>query len=182
MNRPEPNEYAEFYTGYVDSVPEGEILALLQSEHELTATLLRGLTPEQASHRYAEGKWSVKEVVGHVIDAERMFGYRAHCFARRDPAHLPGFEQTDYANNANADERTLAELVDELAAVRQSHIALFRGLDDASWSHRGIGSECEFTVRALAYIIVGHEAHHRRVIEERYINGVFNGLNGLSAT
>ena len=99
-----------------------------------------------------------------------MFGYRAHCFARQDPAHLPCFDQEDYARNSNADARPLNQLVDELKAVRQSNIALFRSLDDAMWSHSGIGSDCEFTVRALAYIIVGHEIHHRAVIEERYLN------------
>ena len=101
---------------------------------------------------------------------ERVFGYRAHCFARQDPAHLPGFDQMDYARSSNAAARPLAELVDELNAVRQSNIASFRSLDDAMWSHRGIGSDCEFTVRAIAYIIVGHEIHHRSVIEERYLN------------
>ncbi len=170
MNRPAPTEYADFYAGYVGGVPDGEILTLMQSELDRTSSLLRGLTPGQASHRYGEGKWSVKEVVGHIIDAERMFGYRAHCFARQDPAHLPGFDQEDYAKSSNAADRPLAELVDELNAVRQSNIALFRSLDDAMWSHRGIGSDCEFTVRALAYIIVGHEIHHRSVIEERYLN------------
>ena len=170
MHRPEPTEYADFYAGYINAVPEGEILTLLQSEHDRTASLLRGLTPEQAHHRYAEGKWSVKEVVGHIIDAERMFGYRAHCFARQDPAHLPGFDQMDYAKSSNAADRPLADLVDELDAVRQSHVALFRSLDDAMWSHRGIGSDCEFTVRALAYIIVGHAVHHRTVIEESYLD------------
>lgn len=170
MTRPASTEYADFYAGYVGGVPDGEILTLLQSELDRTSSLLRGLTPEQASHRYGEGKWSVKEVVGHIIDAERMFGYRAHCFARQDPAPLPGFDQMDYARSSNACDRPLAELVDELNAVRQSNIALFRSLDDAMWSHRGIASECEFTVRALAYIIVGHEIHHRSVIEERYLD------------
>ena len=170
MQRPAPTEYADFYAGYVGGVPDGEILTLMQSELDRTSSLLRALTPGQASHRYGEGKWSVKEVVGHIIDAERMFGYRAHCFARQDPAPLPGFDQEDYAKSSNAADRPLAELVDELNAVRQSNIALFRSLHDAMWSHRGIGSDCEFTVRALAYIIVGHEIHHRSVIEERYLN------------
>ena len=170
MQRPAPTEYADFYVGYVSGVPDGEILTLLESEVDRTSSLLRGLTPEQASHRYGEGKWSVKEVVGHLIDTERMFGYRAHCFARQDPAHLPSFDQEDYAKSSNADDRPLNQLVDELNAVRQSNIVLFRSLDDAMWSRRGIGSDCEFTVRALAYIIVGHEIHHRAVIEERYLN------------
>ena len=117
MNRPAPTEFADFYTGYVGGVPDGEILTLLQSELDRTSSLLRALKPEQASHRYREGKWSVKEVVGHIIDAERMFGYRAHCFARQDPAHLPSFDQMDYARSSNADDRPLADLVDELNAV-----------------------------------------------------------------
>jgi len=170
MSRPGSNEYAEFYAGYVNSVPDGDILELLSTEHDRSASLLRGLTAEQASHRYAPGKWSIKEVVGHIIDAERTFGYRAQCFARKDPAHLPGFDQADYAVSSNADRRPMSDLVDELAVVRQSHIALFRSLDEDMWSHRGIASECEFTVRALAYIIVGHEIHHRSVIEKHYLN------------
>lgn len=169
--RPETDEYAEYYGLYIKRVPGGNILELLDSELQTTTELLRGLTPEQAAHRYAEGKWSIKEVMGHVIDAERMFAYRAHCFARRDPAHLPSFEQNDYAEHSNADRREMSDLVDELAAVRKSHVALFRSLDDAMWSYRGIGSGCEFTVRALAYIIVGHEIHHRSVIAERYLTG-----------
>ncbi len=170
MSRPESNEYAEFYAGYVNSVPDGDILTLLSTDYDRSASLLRGLTREQASHRYEPGKWSVKEVVGHLIDAERTFGYRAQCFARKDPAHLPGFDQTDYAVSSNADRRSMEDLVDELGAVRRSHIALFRSLDDDMWSHRGIASDCEFTVRALAHIIVGHEVHHRTVIEKRYLN------------
>ena len=172
MHRPETSEYAQFYAGYVGSVPDGDILALLQSEHDRTVKLLRGLTPEQAASRYEAGKWSLKEVVGHIIDAERIFAYRAHCFARRDPAHLPGMDQNDYAKSSNADERPLEDLVDELDAARRSTTALFRGLDEAMWSHRGIASECEFTVRALAYIIVGHAIHHRNVIESRYLSAI----------
>lgn len=170
MHRPETTEYASFYAGYVNHVPDGEIINLLQSEHDRTGALLRSLTPEQASFRYAEGKWSVKELAGHMIDSERTFGYRAQCFARKDPAHLPGFDQEDYGRSSNADERTLAALVDEHDALRLSHVLFFKGLDEAAWSQRGIASDCEFTVRALAYIIVGHEIHHRTVIEERYIN------------
>jgi uncharacterized protein (TIGR03083 family) len=169
LTSPDSSEYASYYEGYVSKVPEGDILAVMRSESERTAELLSALSPEQADHRYEEGKWSVKEVVGHLIDTERMFGYRAHCFAREDPAPLAGFEQDDYARSSNAGGRSLQELVDELRAVRQSNLALFRGLDDAMWSRRGMGSGCEFTVRALAYIIVGHELHHRGVLESRYL-------------
>lgn len=167
--RPDSSEYASFYEGYVSQVPEGDILAAMGSESGRTAELLSGLSPEQADHRYAEGKWSVKELVGHIIDAERMFGYRAHCFAREDPAELPGFEQDDYVRSSNAGSRSMQDLVDELRAVRQSNLAFFGGLDEEMWSRRGVGSGCAFTVRALAYIIVGHEMHHRGVIESRYL-------------
>ena len=170
MTRPDSSEYASYYESYVSQVPEGDILAVMRSESERMAELLSALSPEQADHRYEEGKWSIKEVVGHIIDTERMFGYRAHCFAREDPAQLPGFEQDDYARSSNAGSRFMEELVDELRAVRQSNLAFFHGLDDAMWSRRGMGSGCEFTVRALAYIIVGHEIHHRSMIEERYLN------------
>ena len=170
ISRPDTSEYAQFYEGYVSQVPEGDILTVMRSESERTAELLSGLSPEQADHRYQEGKWSVKEVVGHIIDTERMFGYRAHCFAREDPAPLPGFEQDAYARSSNAAKRPLLELVDELRALRQSNLAFFRGLDEAMWSRRGIGSGCEFTVRALAFILVGHEIHHRGVLESRYLN------------
>lgn len=169
MQRPDSSEYAEYYAGYVSNVPDGDILSLLQSEADRTSELLKGMSSEQASYRYADDKWSVKEVFGHVIDAERMFGNRAFCFAREDRAPLPGFEQTEYAKSSNASTRSMADLVDEFRAVRQSNLALFRSLDDDAWSHRGIGSGCEFTVRALAYIILGHELHHRAVIRERYL-------------
>ncbi len=119
MTRPGTSDYASYYEGYVSKVPDGDILAVMRSQSERMAELLSALSPEQADHRYEEGKWSVKEVVGHLIDTERMFGYRAHCFAREDPAPLPGFEQDDYARSSNAGSRSMQELVEELRAVRQ---------------------------------------------------------------
>ena len=169
MTRPGTNEYASYYEGYVSKVPEGDILAVMRSESERMAELLSALSPEQADHRYEAGKWSVKEVVGHIIDTERMFGYRAHCFAREDPAPLPGFEQDDYARSSNAGSRSMQELVEELRAVSQSNLAFFGGLDEEMWTRRGMASGCAFTVRALAYILVGHELHHRGVLESRYL-------------
>jgi len=167
--RPEASEYAEFYGGYVNGVPEGDILELLQTENDKTIELLSGLTSDQAGHRYAPDKWSIREMVGHMIDGERTFGFRALCFARQDPARLPGFEQDDYVKTSNAEQRELSELTAELRLARQSNLALFRSFDDEMWSRRGIASECEFTVRGLVYITAGHEIHHRRVLTERYL-------------
>ena len=169
MRRPESSDYDAFYAGYVSRVPDGDILELLESEGEATRTLCSSLSPAQADFRYRQDKWSVKEVIGHVTDAERMFAYRAHAFARRDPAELPSFDQDVYARHSNASRRSMEALVSELRAVRNASLALFRGLDEEMWSNRGVGSGCEFTVGALAYIILGHELHHRAVLEERYL-------------
>ncbi len=169
--RPEPSEYADFYAGYVSQVPDGDVVDLLATEIDQTTQLLQGLSPEKGDHRYAPDKWSIKELVGHMIDAERAFGFRALCFARSDPAKLPGFEQDDYVKASNAGRRPLTELVDELRAARHANVAFFRGLDEEDWSRRGTASDCEFSVKGLAYITLGHELHHRRVLKERYLDG-----------
>ena len=142
---------------------------MLDDQVEETLSLLAGIPPEQADHRYAPEKWSIKEVVGHVIDTERTFAYRALCFARKDPAQLPSFEQDQYAEFSNAADRPLPDLADELRVVRKSHVVLFKSFDEASWTRKGVASGFEFSVRALPYIIAGHEIHHRQVLEERYL-------------
>lgn len=168
LSRPTPDEYADFYAGYVNGVPDGDIVERMRTEHERTMGLLGGLTPEQASHRYAEGKWSVKEVVGHLNDAERIFSYRALAIARKDRTPLPGMDQDDYVRASNADTRDFRSLLDELAGVRHATLALFESFDDTAWAERGTASGCTFSVRALAYVVVGHEVHHRGILETRY--------------
>jgi uncharacterized damage-inducible protein DinB len=169
MQRPDPSEYHDYYRRYIDKVPEGDVIVLLSSELERTLALLRRVPSERADYRYASDKWSVKEVVGHVIDSERTFAYRALAFARNDPAPLPSFEQEQYARFSNASRRPLRELAEELEWLRKSNVLLFKSFDEDMWARRGIASDVSFTVRTFPYIIVGHEIHHRRVLEERYL-------------
>lgn len=165
--RPESNEHAPYYGKYVSLVPDGDILVTLEKQLPKTLALLA--RPESdGDFRYAPGKWSVKESVGHVIDAERVFSYRALRIARNDNTPLAGFEQDDYVKYGPFAQCTLASLLEEFTSVRKATVALFRALDEAAWSRRGVASDNEVTVRALAYIIAGHELHHRRIFQQKY--------------
>ncbi len=167
--RPESNEYASYYEKYVSKVPDANLLETLERQGAETLALLRALPEERGAHRYAPEKWSVKQVVGHISDAERIFSYRALSIARGDRAPLPGMEQEEWMAGANFDARTLADLLDEFEAVRASTLHLLRHLSPEAWARRGVASDNEVTVRALAYIIAGHEAHHVGVLKERYL-------------
>lgn len=169
LARPGAGEHAPYYGLYVRQVPEGSVLEILAEEIGRTVALLTPLDETQAAFRYAPGKWSVKEVVGHVIDAERVFAQRALHFARRDRASLPSMEQNDWVEAGVFDRRTLASLLDEFATVRQATLAMFHGFDPEAWPRRGIASDVAFTVRSLPYIIAGHEIHHRKVLETKYL-------------
>ena len=169
--RPESNEYAAYYEKYVSLVPEGEVVETLERQGAETLALLRGLSEEQGAHRYEPGKWSVKQLVGHVNDTERIFSYRALAIARGDRAPLPGMDQEEYMAGVDFDARTLADLADEFEALRRSTVLLFRHLSPEAWARRGTASDNEVTVRALAYILAGHEAHHVRILRERYLRG-----------
>jgi len=168
MRRPAPDEYAPFYESYIGKVPaDVDVLELLASDHARSEALLRQAGDE--TFRYAEGKWSVREVVGHLIDTERVFSFRAAHVARGDGAPLPGMDQEIWASASNAHDRPLAELLAEWSAVRRSTLALFRGLPQEAWDRRGLASGAEVTVRALAAIILGHERHHRQILCQRYL-------------
>ena len=169
--RPESNEYASYYEKYVSLVPDGEVVETLERQGAETLALLRAVPEGRGGYAYEPGKWSVKQVVGHVIDAERVFSYRALRFARGDRTPLPGFEQDVFNSGANFDGRTLSSLAEEFEAVRRSTLELLRHLSPEAWQRRGTASDSEVTVRALAYIIAGHEAHHVRVLRERYLRG-----------
>jgi len=169
--RPESNEYLPYYNRYVTLVPEGDIMATLATQMEETLQLLRGIDEAKAGERYAPGKWSIKELVGHLIDTERIFSYRALRFARNDPNPLTGFDQDDYVRGANFDDRALAQLADEFEYIRRSSIKLFEPLSADAWDRRGPANGDEVSVRALAFIIAGHELHHMNVLKTRYLQG-----------
>ena len=172
MKRPEATEYAEFYAGYVSKVPGTDAVSVLESQRLQMVQLFAGRSERDGSFRYAPGKWTVKEVLGHITDTERIFTYRALRIARSDQTPLPSFEQDDYVKNGGFCERTLASLAEEFALVRAASIALFRSFPEAAWSRRGIASQKEVTVRGLAFITAGHQIHHRLILEERYFPAI----------
>ncbi len=168
--RPQAGEFAAYYDRYISLVPDAaDILVFLEEQRRQMLLLLCGRTEADGDFRYAPGKWSLKEVVGHLNDAERIFTYRALRISRGDKTPMAGFEQDDYVRNGPFGHNSLADLIEDYIAVRRANISLFRGLDDAEWTRRGTASNNEVTVRALAYIIAGHELHHRRIIEEEYL-------------
>jgi uncharacterized damage-inducible protein DinB len=170
--RPEKSEYAPYYETYVSLIQGSDILSILEAQRLQTAQLFAARSERDGNFRYAPGKWTVKEVLGHVSDAERIFAYRALRIARGDQTPLPGFEQEGYVQNGSFAERTLTNIAEEFAVVRAATLALFRPLSQEAWMRRGTASNYEVTVHALAYIIAGHELHHRRILEERYFPAI----------
>lgn len=170
--RPQPTEHLPYYSRYIDQVPDGDLLETLGAQSAETLALVRGLDEAQGGHRYAEGKWSIRQVLGHVTDAERIFAYRALRVARGDATPMASFDENAYVDNANFDARTLADLADEFAHVRASTLALLRPLGDAELARAGTASGGRVTVRALAWIIAGHERHHLDLLRERYLPGI----------
>lgn len=169
LARPAADEYAPYYSRYIEAVPDGEVLMLLRDQLAETEALLREFRGDRGDHRYAPGKWSVKEVVGHVADTERIFAYRALRFARGDRTPLPGYEQDDFVRGGNFSARALPEIAGELRSVRMASITLFAGLSEEALLRRGPANNVEFSVRALAWIIAGHERHHAKILRERYL-------------
>ena len=166
--QPLESEYAPYYQGYIGRVTEQEILPVLRSQLDALDVLLGRVTPERETYRYAEGKWSVREIVGHLIDAERVFGHRAFCIARGDRNNMPGFDQNEYIATAPYDRIDLEDLLSEFRLVRLSNIAMLRTLDDESWMRIGTANDNQVSVRALAFIMAGHVRHHMEVLRERY--------------
>lgn len=167
-NRPEPGEYGDFYQGYIDQVTTENVIQALIKQGQKTYALIQQLTDEEADSRYADGKWSVREVLGHIIDTERIMAYRALCISRGETTRLPGFDQDDYVENANFGERSLQSLSTEYDALRNANISLFNSLDENQIMRTGTASGVNTSVRALAYIIAGHEKHHLNILEEKY--------------
>ena len=164
-----PNEYPSYYRRYISLVADGDILMILEDQkHEMDKFLDR-FGEEAAAYRYSPDKWSIKEVIGHVIDVERIFTYRALRFARNDKTPLPEFDQEEYIKNGNFDSRTLIDLADEFRCVRESTITLFASFNLEIMQRQGTASGQNFAVRSIPYIIAGHELHHRQVIQSKYL-------------
>lgn len=169
--RPEPGEYAPYYERYISLISGSDILGTLESQRRQMMLLLSGRDEEDGDIRYAPDKWTANEVLGHVCDTERIFAYRALRIARGDRTPIEGFEQDDYVRNGPFGRAPLAEIVEDYIAVRRATLTLLRNLDEAAWRRRGVANKNEITVRALAYVIAGHEVHHRRILEEKYFAG-----------
>jgi uncharacterized damage-inducible protein DinB len=169
QKRPQKGEYAEYYEEYIALVPSGDFLEILQEQKQAMIRLLSPLSEEQGDFRYAPGKWSIREILGHINDTERIFAYRLLRIARGDQTPLASFEQDEYVQNGNFSTRRLADLLHEFSAVREATITLIRSLDDAAWLRRGVANQKEITATALAFIIAGHDRHHRIILEERYL-------------
>jgi len=166
--RPNSNEHIAYYGKYIELVPDGDFAAQLGSEMGNTVALLRRTPADREDFAYAPGKWTVKETVGHMTDVERVMGLRALWFARADAAPLPGFDENAWVPSGNFAGRSLADLTAELEAVRGATIAFVRGLDESALTRRGVANGAELSVRALLYIIAGHERHHVKILRERY--------------
>jgi len=170
--RPEADEYKPYYADYVSRVPDGDILLILDEQHEELAGLLGDLTDEHAASSFAPGEWTIKEVVGHLNDAERLFSYRAVCFSRGERAALPGFDQDDYVRAANFGSSSLADLLEELSLLRRANLLAFRQLTAESSQRRGVASEAEVSVRALLYILAGHLNYHLEDLRAKYLPAI----------
>jgi uncharacterized damage-inducible protein DinB len=168
--RPQANTYGDYYRNYISLVEENDLFSALENAVDRSLTFWSDLTEEQGNYRYAEGKWSIKELLQHIIDTERIFSYRALAFARGEQTPLPGYDENQYADNCMAGSRSLKEMVHELAMVRKSTIALFKSFDESILENIGKASGSNLSVRAAGFIIVGHEIHHMNVVKERYLN------------
>lgn len=167
--KPFPDEYPGHYTHYIDLVPEGNILEIFEKQSSITHEFLSSIPEELGDHTYAFGKWSIKDIVGHLVDTERIFSSRALRIARRDKQSLPGFEQDDYVKNANFFKRTLKDLVDERLFLRAANMKMFRSFDKLTFMEKGIANDNEITVRAIVYLLTGHEIYHLNFIKDNYL-------------
>jgi hypothetical protein len=167
-NHPAATEYAPYHARYVDLVPEEDIVPALEKQGKETAALLRSISEEKAGFRYAPDKWTVKTLVGHFTDAERIFGYRALAVARGDTTSLPGFDENSYAAAGDFDRRSMRDLADEYEANRRATVLLFRGLSPEAWTRKGTANNSPISVKGQAYVALGHERHHLRVLREKY--------------
>jgi hypothetical protein len=167
--RPEINEYAPYYSTYVGQVPEGDLLHILEQQLKETSILLKGISDSQGHFKYGPNKWSIKEVIGHMADTEKIMCYRLLCIARGERASLPGFNENEYVVNADFNKQSVPALLESLDIARKSTLQLLKSLEPEAWLRRGTANGYDITVRALGYIMAGHELHHRQILNERYL-------------
>jgi len=167
--RPLPNEFPVYYAGYINLIKGENIIKVLEDQIQTTQEFLKSISEEDSLYYYAEGKWTIKQVVGHVTDTERIMAYRALCIARKEKQSLPGFEENDYALAGKFNSRKIFDLVDELRVVRKANLPLLKSFDEEMIAERGTANNKEITVLALMYIIAGHQEHHLKILRERYL-------------
>ena len=167
--RPSKNDYAEYYHKYIQELDSDDILKILGNQLISSLELFKSIPEERANYRYAEGKWSIKELLGHIIDTERIFAYRALCFARGEKQHLPGMEQDDYVKEAEFDKQQFTNMVKEYELVRKSNLQMFKTFSEKELNRRGVASNNVVTVLAILFIIAGHELHHIKVLKDKYL-------------
>jgi uncharacterized damage-inducible protein DinB len=168
--RPEEGEFNPYYGKYIALVPEGDIVETLRRQIGETVQLLKSISESRAGFRYAEGKWSIKELLGHLSDAERIFIYRALCVARGDTQSLPGFAEDEYVKASSFDSLPFTRIAAEFETVRAATLSFLENLSTEAWTRRGNANGSDVTVRAIAYILAGHELHHRQVLKDRYLS------------
>ena len=169
MSRPDLSRVPEFYHGYINKVKEDDLVSALKGSTKGLFDLLKSIPPDKQDHRYAEGKWTIKEVVQHMLDGERVFTYRALRFARKDDTPLPGFDENLFAQTAKADKRSWNALVEEFEALRKSTESMFASFDSEQLEQSGIASESSTYVLGIGFIVAGHVNHHCQIIKERYL-------------
>lgn len=166
--QPARSEYADFFHGYVQSAPPGEIVQVLRDQRESTLQVFEQIAPDKGTYRYADGKWSINELIGHMLDTEWIFTYRTLRFARGDTSPLVGMDQDEFVAGADFDSRELASLIAEFAHVRAANVTLFESFDETVMLREGTASDCPFTVRSMLHILAGHTQHHLDVLQDRY--------------
>lgn len=169
LQRPSHDEYSSFYTGYIGLVPDGDYVSILNNQEKDLVTIFLSLSEEQALSRYAPGKWSLKEVLAHITDTERIMSYRLLRIARGDTTDLPGFDQDIFIANASFDEVAITDLIKDFQAVRKATLALLPTISEAAWARLGTANTFTISARALAYVIVGHAQHHLNMVEQKYL-------------
>jgi hypothetical protein len=166
--KPSADKYPGYFHQYIDLVPEVDLRTAIAQQQLMVSDFLNSISEEKSSYSYAAGKWTIKEMLQHIIDTERIFAYRALCFARKDPNRLPGFEENEYAANVNANARTWKNLVDEFLAIRKSFEYLFASFSDETLENEGFANNSLLNVMVIGFVTIGHFYHHKNIIEERY--------------